>query len=354
MRAILKREIKNYLKRPLFWIGVVIVIFGVFQQVSPYLGTRCLKPGEKIENDHPEGVYEGEVYEGYLPSSEEERRKLWENDVRETLTEEFEMSEKEAEGVLAEMKGMEVLEACEYLKQEYKYYGANYAYEAAAYHKGTNDEINAYIAKKLEHKTFSYYFSRKFADFAGLYMGFFATIMLAALFMQDTRKNTYELLHTKPLSAGGYVLGKIGGGFGICLFVLMILNLVFWALCCIYTKSSGFEVRLWDFAAATCFYILPSMLMITVVYGLISLLFKTPLPAVPLLILYMVYSNMGSQNAEGQFGYYGRPLAIMVRFPGQFFDTAIPPMALLNQTFLVLASAAILAVCIQLWKRRRI
>lgn len=33
------------------------------------------------------------------------------------------------------------------------------------------------------------------------------------------------------------------------------------------------------------------------------------------------------------FGYYGRPLAIMVRFPGQFFDTTPPPMALVNQSF---------------------
>ena len=93
--------------------------------------------------------------------------------------------------------------------------------------------------------------------------------------------------------------------------------------------------------------------MIICIYTLIALLFKNPLPAAPLLILLIVYSNMGSRNAEGLNGYYGRALAIMVRFPGQFFDTATPPMAMLNQSFLIMASAVITFISIGLWQRRR-
>ena len=208
--------------------------------------------------------------------------------------------------------------------------------------------------KKLETKTFSFYYSRKFADFTGLFMGFFATILLSVLFLQDTRKHTYELLHTKPISAGKYVLGKVSAGFAVCLLVLAILNVLFCLLCFVYTKDSGFEVRLWDFLVSTALYIVPNMLMIVSVYTLISLLFKNPLPGVPLLILYMVYSNMGGRNAEGVYGYWGRPLAIMVRFPGQFFDTTVPPMAFVNQSFLILASVAIILISIQIWRRRRI
>lgn len=182
---------------------------------------------------------------------------------------------------------------------------------------------------------------------------FFSTVMLAVLFLQDTKKHTYELLHTKPISAGKYVLAKVSAGFVTCLIALTILNLLFWVLCLIYTKDSGFEVRLWDFVVSTALYILPNMLMIVSVYTLISLLFKNPLPGVPLLILYMVYSNMGRRNAEEIYGYWGRPFAIMVRFPGQLFDTTPPPMALLNQSFLILASVAIILISIQIWKRRR-
>ena len=185
-------------------------------------------------------------------------------------------------------------------------------------------------------------------------MGFFATVLLSVLFMQDTRRNTYELLHTKPVSAGKYLSGKVGGGFAVCLIILAALNLIFFGICLASTRNSGFEVRLTDFLVASCFYILPNMLMIVSVYSLISLLFKSPLPAVPFLFLYIVYSNMGSRNAEGIYGYYGRPLAIMVRFPGGFFDTAPPPMALLNQSFLILDAICIIFLSMQIWKRRRV
>ena len=255
--------------------------------------------------------------------------------------------------MIDEMKGMDIAEASRHL-EEYGFYDAHYEYVNTAYHKGTREEINAYIAGKLKNKTFSYYFSRKFADFAGLFMGFFATVLLSMLFMQDTRRNTYELLHTKPVSAGKYLSGKVGGGFAVCLIILAVLNLVFFGLCLVSAGDSGFTVRLSDFLLATCLYILPNMLMIVSVYSLVSLLCKSPLPAVPLLLLYIVYSNMGSRNAEGIYGYDGRPLAIMVRFPGGFFDTSPPPMALLNQSSLILAAVCIIFLAVQIWKRRRV
>ncbi len=354
MAAILKREIKNYLKQPLFWIGVVIVIYGIYSSTSPYLDTCYLMPGEEIANDSPENVYSADVYEGYVPSTPERRREIWEEKVEETLISEFKMDETEAQAVLAQMEEMDIEKACAYLEKEYHFYGAIYTYQDSAYHKGTSEEINAYLEEKMEQKPFSFYFSRKFADFSGLFLGFFATIMLSVLFLQDTRTHTYELLHTKPISARNYIIGKAGAGFCVCGMVLFLLNLFFWILCLVYTKDSGFEVRLWDFFVSTAFYILPNQLMIVCVYTMVSLLFKNPLPGVPLLILYMLYSNMGGRNADGVYGYWGRPLAIMVRFPGQLFDTAPPPMALLNQSFLVLASVGMILSSIWLWKRRRI
>lgn len=355
MCSILKREVKNYIKRPLFWIGIFVVAFMIFQNVSPYLNIHYLAEGEEIVNDYPETFREGDVFEGYVPMEEELRREAWEEHVREILVSDagFEMAQAEAQAVINEMKEMDIMTACGYL-EEYGFYDAYGSYVDTAYRKGTREEINSYIEEKLGNRAFSYYFSRKFADFAGLFMGFFATVLFSVLFMQDTRKHTYELLHTKPVSAGNYLLGKAGGGFAVCLVILAVLNLVFFGLCAALTKSSGFEVRLADFLVATALYILPNMLMIVSVYSLVSLLFKNPLPAAPLLLLYMVYSNMGSRNDQGVYGYYGRPLAIMVRFPGAFFDTAPPPMALLNQSFLILASTGILLVSMQIWKRRRV
>lgn len=62
MIAIFKREIMNYLKRPLFWVGVLLVIYGVFNATSPYLTTHYLTTGEKIINDQSNTSVEGEVY----------------------------------------------------------------------------------------------------------------------------------------------------------------------------------------------------------------------------------------------------------------------------------------------------
>ena len=353
MWSILKREVKNDMKNPLLWLGAAIGVLMIFQNTGPYLNTRYLKEGEIIVNDYPETVHEGDVYEGYLPTEKELRREMWEEKIREVLIDEMEMDDAQARAVIDEMKGMDIAAACRYL-EKYDFIDGRYYYINTAYHKGTSEEINSYLAEKLGNRTFSFYFSRKFADFAGLFMGFFATVLLSVLFLQDTRRSTYELLHTKPVSAGKYLSGKVGGGFAVCLIVLALLNLIFFCLCAVSAGKSGFEVRLTDFLLASCFYILPNMFMIVSVYSLISMVFKSPLPAVPLLFLYMVYSNMGSRNAEGLYGYYGRPLAIMVRFPGGFFDTAPPPMALLNQSFHILAAVCIIFLAVQIWKRRRV
>lgn len=353
MWSILKREVKNYMKNPLLWLGIAIGVLMVFQNVSPYLNIHYLREGETIVNDYPQNDRDGDVFDGYVPTEKGLRREMWEERIREVLVSEFEMDNVKAGAVIDEMKEMDFKAACAHL-EGYGFYDAYYEYENTAYHKGTRDEINSYIAEKLENRAFSYYFSRKFADFTGLFMGFFATILFSVLFMQDTRKNTHELLHTKPVSAGKYLSGKVGGGFAVCLVILTVLNLIFFGLCHVYMRNSGFEIHLADFLLATCFYILPNMLMIVSVYSLISFVFKSPLPAVPLLLLYIVYSNMGSRNAEGIYGYYGRPLAIMVRFPGGFFDTAPPPMALLNQSLLILAAVGIIVLSMQIWKRRRV
>ena len=136
MTAIIKREIKNYLKRPLFWIGVAVVILGVFQNVTPYLETRYVSSAEELENDLTETVHAGDVYEGYIPTEEAERRTLWEKQVEDTLRsgEGFELPEVEA--VMAKIRKMDVDEACLYLENEYQWFGAEYFWEESAYRKG--------------------------------------------------------------------------------------------------------------------------------------------------------------------------------------------------------------------------
>ena len=100
MKAIIRREILNYLKRPLFWIAIVVVIFGVFQQLNPYLNIHYITSEDELKNEYPETVHKGEAFEGYIPVTTEEHRELWENAIQESLVSDFGMSNDEASGVI--------------------------------------------------------------------------------------------------------------------------------------------------------------------------------------------------------------------------------------------------------------
>ena len=214
------------------------------------------------------------------------------------------------------------------------YYHAIYAYEDLEIHKGTAEEINHYIERKLSEHSFSWYFAKKFTDFAGLHMAFFATVLLSFLFIQDTRKSTYELLHTKPVTAIQYICGKVISGFISMLGVLVILNVIFFMLCLKTSLKSSFPVTPIDFCVNSLIYIVPNLLMICCVYTITAVIFKNPLPAAPILFLHIIYSNMLTMKNDI---YYMRPFSIMVRFPGRFFETHVAKMSNINQIILVIS-----------------
>ena len=81
-----------------------------------------------------------------------------------------------------------------------------------------------------------------------------------------------------------------------------ILTILFGGLCEFFGRRAGFPVSMADFIKTASVYILPNMLMIASIYGAAALIFKNPLPAVPLLFLYLIYSNMGSIGPDGDMG----------------------------------------------------
>ena len=92
MKAIIRREILNYLKRPLFWIAIAVVIFGVFGQLNPYLNIHYITSEAELKNEYPQTVHAGEVFEGYIPVNPEEHKELWENVIWESLVSDFAMT----------------------------------------------------------------------------------------------------------------------------------------------------------------------------------------------------------------------------------------------------------------------
>lgn len=261
MKTIIKRSILDYLKNPVLWIGLIIIVASMYQCLSSYLQIHYIKQNEQItQNDV--ALEDADVMDGYIPTSDDkERRREWEDTIKETLMDTskngFGFSRQEADHVMKEIQNMDVKTASEFLESQYGYYNAIYAYEDLEIHKGTAEEINHYIERKLSEHSFSWYFAKKFTDFAGLHMAFFATVLLSFLFIQDTRKSTYELLHTKPVTAIQYICGKVISGFISMLGVLVILNVIFFMLCLKTSLESGFPVTPIDFCVNSLIYIVP-------------------------------------------------------------------------------------------------
>ena len=93
------------------------------------------------------------MYEGYIPATPEKHREVWHEKVKIKLTDVFGLTDSEAQNVIEKLESMNLKEAYAYLEQEYDWYGARYLYEDSTYYKGTAEEINAYLDKKLEDKT---------------------------------------------------------------------------------------------------------------------------------------------------------------------------------------------------------
>lgn len=179
----------------------------------------------------------------------------------------------------------------------------------------------------------------------------FCNSLAIILFIQDTRKSTYELLHTKPVTAVQYICGKVISGFISMLGVLVILNVIFFMLCLKTSLESGFPVTPIDFCVNSLIYIIPNLLMICCVYTITAVIFKNPLPAAPILFLHIIYSNMLTMKNDI---YYMRPFSIMVRFPGRFFETHVAKMSNINQIILVISSVILVCISVTIWKRRRV
>lgn len=344
MKVIIRREWKNYLKTPLYWLAFLIFLLGIWQMTSPYLTVHYFQSEEDLMSREVSAPADRDIMEGYIRQPEERMIRESFPEIRRYLVDEdgFGMSDEEADAVLDTMlsEHMTVEEADRYMEETYSFLGAGSFMEDYEYGRAGLEETNAWIRQKMEEHPYSWYLARKFTDALSLYVGFGSAVLLAFLFMRDTRRDTYELLHTKPVGAGSYVAGKVLGGFLPILLLILLLTGCFTVLGAVTAVREGFPYQPLDFAVDAALYLLPNLLMIVSIYAAVALIFRNPLPAVPLVILYMLYSNMGTMTEEG-YQYIGKPLAIMIRFDGKFFETSVPEMAYRSQPALLLVSAVL-------------
>lgn len=356
MKAIICREFKNYMKNPLYWIGIVIVVISIYSSLSGYLDIHMFSSNQEVEQLKDVRSTDADIMNGYIPATSKEQIDIGLNNIKQTFINSYDMTEQEAQNAIDNVKAqnLPVAGTIKYLEDKYQFYDGKAVFMEAEKKKATADDLNNYIESKLSQHSYAYYFAKKYVDFIGFHIAFFAVVLLAFLFISDMKKDTYELLHTKAISARSYVLGKYFGGFlPVCLAVL-IITVVFTILC----QSNELQTNIIDsflnMLFATVLYVIPTVLICTGIYVLIALLFKNPLPSIPLILAYIVYSNMGSYDASGDYGFYGQIFGMLFRFEGEFFETKILPVFLLNQIALLLLTLLFVGVGVWRWRKRRL
>lgn len=356
MKAIISREFKNYMKNPLYWFGIVIVVISIYSNLSEYLNVHMFSNNQEVEQLKNVKPTDADIMNGYIPTTFEEQMDIGLKEIKQTFIDAYDMTELEAENAIEDVKAqkLSVAGTIKYLKDKYQFYDGKAVFMEAKQKKATAVEANNYIELKLSEHSYAYYFAKKYADFTGFHIAFFAVVLLAFLFIRDMKKDTYELLHTKAISARSYVLGKYFGGVFPLSLAVLIITVIFTVLCQNNNLQTNFIDSFVNMFLATVLFVMPTVLICVGIYVLIALLFKNPLPAIPLVLTYIVYSNMGSYGANGDYGFYGQILGMLFRFEGEFFETEVLPVFQLNQIALLLLTLLFISVGTCRWRTRRI
>lgn len=356
MKAIIEREIKNYLKNPIYWLGIIVMIVSTFGCLEPYMNIKKFQSDEEIQALDNVNIMDADVMDGYVRVSEERQLEIGLSQIEKIFLENYEMSKEEARAATDDVKAQElsINDAITYLENEYMFYDGRAVFRESAYEKMDVSGINAYIDEKLKEHTYTFYFSRKYADFTSLHFAIYSCIILSFLYLREMRKDTYELLHTKPVSANAYVCGKFWGGFIALHIALFIVMIYFGILGQMSAYRAGFFGNPLDIVKASVTYITPTIFMQSGVYTLVSIIFKNPLPAVPMMLAYIIYSNLGSYDVWGNYGYHGKLLGILFRFDGPFFETQNCSIYGLNQILLIIFAGVFTLLAIKVWENKKV
>ncbi len=127
MKTIIKRSIRDYLRNPVFWIGLIIIAASMYQCLSPYFQIHYIKQNEEVAQNNV-ALSDADIMDGYVPTDDEERRREWEDTIRENLMDTsencFGFSRQEADHVMKEIQNMDITTASEFLESKYGYHNA--------------------------------------------------------------------------------------------------------------------------------------------------------------------------------------------------------------------------------------
>ncbi|KSV60601.1 ABC transporter permease subunit [Acetivibrio ethanolgignens] len=345
---ILKNQIKSYYKNIFFYIGIIIVALITYFNCAKYINLHYVENEnelEKIYQVDSEGIVAGRI-----PTTYSEKLESIYKDLREMGYSQEDVEEMRSH---IEENSLDFREIYEYFEKDKGMTNISVEFEwKYSEKKGTMKEVNELLSEYLSQGIFSEKISNKFTDFMNLYLAMITILISVFLFRNELRKDTYELLHTKSFKASNYILSKVFGQVAAIILACIVV-LIGLTICSMRTANNlhvdyNILCLFWRFVM----FCIPTIIYISSFSCLSSLIFKTPVPAIPILFLQVLYSNTGSRASDGSFIYVVRPLSLLTRFPGDLFKTVVKKEMYYNGILLLLVSFIILIAAIQLWKRR--
>ena len=349
---LIRKDYTLMLKNPLIYLGIFAMVVILFMTVSPYLNLYGNLRTEGEEVVYSDGA---DIMDGYIPTPENERWEYVSAKMEAVLVSDYKMSQEDAEKQMKEVRDSNwtIQEIRQYFIDKYDLAGFASVWEDCSYKKADITEMRQYLDTVFQKDTYTNYFARKYADYLGISSILFAMIVFSILLMHDMRKNIYSFIHTKPISGRTYVLGKLFTGISFVICTIIVLTLIADIIALNVGNSYGYPTNFGDIWGTIFAFDLPGILLTGCIMLFISLLFKNIIPAVPAMLLYFMYANIGTINADEGYHYQVKPGAVFVRFPQMFTETEIPSGILGNQIFLLILAIILLIASILIWERRR-
>lgn len=349
---LIKKDFALLLRNPITYIGVIAMIAIVVMTVFPYLRLyENLRSETQTVNYSPDG----DVIDGYVPTPDSDRWDHVTQAMTEVLHSDYGMSEEDAKREMDDIlsKGWTIEEIRQYFIDEYDMPGFTSLWNDYAYQKADYKEMQQYLNTVFDKQTYTALFARKYSDYLGIASILFTMMVFTVLLMRDMKKKIYSFIHTKPISGRKYVLGKLFTGVILVVLIVSVLSVVIDFIAVYAGNQYGFKTDFLDIWKSVIIYNFPGILLTGCIMLFIALVFKNIVPAIPAMLLYFMYANIGTIDSAEGYHYQVKPGVIFIRFPQQFTETEIPSGILINQIFLLVLAAIFIIGSILIWERRR-
>lgn len=153
MRGIIKMTIKDIIKQPFYYIGLILCCCYVYVNLCQYLNVQYFENDSQIVTLDENSISDADIINGYIPVNDNEKEQLALSTIYKNLVEELDVEPNEAKDVIKEYKqGISIDDFANYLDENYGYKSAEYAFYDANMKQATIEEANNYIREKLVKK----------------------------------------------------------------------------------------------------------------------------------------------------------------------------------------------------------